>query len=608
MNLMDDALQRNGQASQTSPDSTESTVLRAFADSVPALFWQASSSGILQTMNAHFAEYTGSDSDDRAPTSLRDIVHPDDLPRLDPTRSDDPSSEAGSIELRLRRGDGVYQWFLVRVEPMEDESGTIGWSGLTLDLERQKTAERLLRERENEFRTITDAVSQYIVVLRPDGEVTYVNRAAIEQTGLLGHDVSSQAGGFARPFHPDDLERVSAERKDCLLKGKHFELEVRVLLKSDEYRWYLMQYNPLKDDEGKVVRWYVTGTDIDERKRERDQLRLENIALREDLQSALISGDIVGVSEPIHRVLRQIRQVAKSDSTVLVLGETGTGKELVARGLHGLSERRKKPFIRVNCAAIPQSLISSELFGHEKGAFTGALQRRQGKFEAADGGTLFLDEVGDLPMETQVALLRVLQEREFERIGSNVPISVDIRLIAATHRDLSKEVTEGRFREDLFYRLNVLPITVPPLRDRIEDIPLLVEYFVSRHAQKTGKRIGHILKPHLDEMKAYNWPGNIRELQNIIERAVILSDSDTLFFDRSWLIPTREHPLATPSPVKMQGNLSDLVAREIEIIESTLKECNGRISGPTGAAAKLGIPRQTLESRIKKLGIHRQGR
>jgi formate hydrogenlyase transcriptional activator len=299
--------------------------------------------------------------------------------------------------------------------------------------------------------------------------------------------------------------------------------------------------------------------------------------------------------------VKQVEKVAPSDSTVLILGETGTGKELIARALHRRSKRANRAFVRVNCAAIPQSLIASELFGHEKGAFTGALQRRPGRFEAADGGTLFLDEIGELPIETQIALLRVLQEREFERVGSNHSVKVDVRLIAATNRDLPAAVADGTFREDLFYRLNVFPIGVPSLRERAEDIPLLVEYFAGRFAKATGKSIRKISKHTLDQLSAYPWPGNIRELQNVVERAVILSESDTFAVEESWL--SRE---AANSPSRHAG-LSALAHREVEMIEAALAESHGRISGPSGAAAKLGIPRQTLESKIRRLGIDKYG-
>lgn len=326
-----------------------------------------------------------------------------------------------------------------------------------------------------------------------------------------------------------------------------------------------------------------------------------NVILREEVDRSAMFEEIVASCRPMRHVLEQVGKVAPADSTVLILGETGTGKELVARAVHRRSHRFTKPFVRVNCAAIPQSLIASELFGHEKGAFTGATQRRAGRFECADGGTLFLDEIGDLPMETQIALLRVLQEREFERVGSNHPISVNVRLIAATNRNLSAAVAAGTFRQDLFYRLNVFPITTPPLRERATDIPLLVEHFIGRYARKAGKTIRYISKRVLEIFKAYNWPGNIRELQNVVERAVILTDTETLFFDENWL---KCEPAVVAKPCH---GLWVLAKREVEMIEDALAECHGRISGPSGAAVKLGIPRQTLESKIRSLGINKYG-
>jgi formate hydrogenlyase transcriptional activator len=350
-----------------------------------------------------------------------------------------------------------------------------------------------------------------------------------------------------------------------------------------------------------VSRWYVTGTDIDEQKKTEERLRNENLVLREEIDRTSMFEEIVGSSKPMSQVLKQVEKVAPSDSTVLILGETGTGKELIARALHRRSKRANRAFVRVNCAAIPESLVASELFGHEKGAFTGALQRRVGRFEAADGGTLFLDEVGELPMDTQIALLRVLQEREFERVGSNHPISIDVRVIAATNRELSAAVAAGTFRRDLFYRLNVFPIAIPPLRERAEDIPLLLEYFVARYAKSSGKKIRNIGKDTLRMMREYGWPGNIRELQNVVERAVILTETDTFFVDENWL------NAAPTEPERPQEGLLMLADREVEMIESALAKCHGRISGPSGAAAKLGIPRQTLESKIRRLGIDRYG-
>jgi formate hydrogenlyase transcriptional activator len=347
---------------------------------------------------------------------------------------------------------------------------------------------------------------------------------------------------------------------------------------------------------------YPAGISIDDQRKSEVRLCRENLVLRKETDRASMFEEIVGSSKPMSQVLRQVENVAPSDSTVLILGETGTGKELIARALHRRSKRANKAFVRVNCAAIPESLVASELFGHEKGAFTGALQRRIGRFEAADGGTLFLDEVGDLPMDTQIALLRVLQEREFERVGSNHPISIDVRVIAATNRDLAAAVVAGTFRRDLFYRLNVFPIAVPPLRQRAEDIPLLLEYFVRRFAKSSGKDIRHVGKDTLRMMREYGWPGNIRELQNVVERAVILTETDTFFVDENWL---NAPPMQLARP---RGGLLALADRELEMIEAALAECHGRISGPSGAAERLRIPRQTLESKIRRLGIDRYGR
>jgi formate hydrogenlyase transcriptional activator len=307
---------------------------------------------------------------------------------------------------------------------------------------------------------------------------------------------------------------------------------------------------------------------------------------------------IVGESNVLKTVLEEVRLVAPTDATVLILGETGTGKELIARAIHAKSQRSARPFVRVNCAAIPSSLIASELFGHEKGAFTGALQRRFGRFEAANHGTIFLDEIGELPMETQIALLRVIQEREFERVGSSQPISVDVRIVAATNRDLKAAVTAGTFRQDMFYRLNVFPIQMPSLRERADDVPLLVDYLVERYARKAGKKISKLKEGTIEMLQAYEWPGNVRELQNVIERAVILCAGETLSVSETWL--KRTSPRLSGFTAPLVATLAD---REREVIEAALADSQGRISGPSGAAAKLGIPRQTLDSKIANLQI-----
>jgi formate hydrogenlyase transcriptional activator len=355
----------------------------------------------------------------------------------------------------------------------------------------------------------------------------------------------------------------------------------------------------VRDDAGQVLRWYCACTDIDERKRAEERLQHENAALRQEIDQASMFEEIVGSSEPLKRVLFQVSKVAPSDSTVLVLGETGTGKELIARAIHKRSKRAAHAFIGINCGAIPAALIASELFGHEKGAFTGATQRRVGRFEAAQGGTILLDEVGDVPADIQVALLRVLQEREIERVGSSKPIPVDVRVLAATHRDLDKLVREGRFRQDLFYRLNVVPIPLPSLRERPTDIPVLVEYFIARFSKKLGKQFTRIEKKTLTLLQDYEWPGNVRELQNVIERAVTLSDSDTFTVDAAWLA-RGEAPRAHSASTALNGVLS---AHEKEAIEAALAQSHGRVSGPAGAAARLGVPTSTLDSKIKRLRI-----
>jgi formate hydrogenlyase transcriptional activator len=349
-----------------------------------------------------------------------------------------------------------------------------------------------------------------------------------------------------------------------------------------------------------VTRWYATGTDIDDRVRAEERTRNENLALREQIDRDSMFEDIVGSSESLRKVLRQVAKVAPTDSTVLVLGETGTGKELIARAIHKRSGRAERAFIGVSCAAIPASLISSELFGHEKGAFTGATQRRIGRFESANGGTIFLDEAGDLPPETQIALLRVLQEREIERVGGNQAIPVDVRVIAATHRDLNALVEEGEFREDLLYRLNVFPIEMPPLRERVSDIALLVEYFIDRFGKRAGKKFKTIDKKSLKLFERYSWPGNVRELQNVVERAVILCEGETFSVEETWL---KEEPL---SRSVRAGPLTGVLAKqEKEMIEAALAESNGRISGAAGAAARLGLPSRTLDSKIKRLKINK---
>src|SRR5580700_9151475 len=479
-----------------------------------------------------------------------------------------------------------------------DNAGRI--AGIAIERDRSQTALtrafEQIEKSEAQLRHIVDAIPQMIVVMNPDGAVLYMNQTMLDYTGLTIEEAMATDCRH-RTFNQEDVARIQDERLESLSRRVPFQNEKRILRKDGEYRWFLFHYNPLLDDQGRVIRWYATGTDIDGRVQAEERTRNENLALREQIDRDSMFEDIVGSSEALRKVLRQVAKVAPSDSTVLIFGETGTGKELIARAIHKRSKRADRAFIGVNCASIPPSLIASELFGHEKGAFTGATQRRLGRFESANGGTIFLDEIGDLPPEIQVVLLRVLQERELERVGGNRPIPVDVRVLAATHRDLSALVAEGKFREDLLYRLNVVPIEMPPLRERVADIPLLVEYFIDRIGKRAGKTFRTIDKKSLKVFQAYGWPGNVRELQNVIERAVILSEGETFTVDETWL--------KLPAKLKRAGTRSGaLVKQEKELIEAALAASRGRISGPSGAATQLGLPSRTLDSKIKRLKIN----
>jgi formate hydrogenlyase transcriptional activator len=463
-----------------------------------------------------------------------------------------------------------------------------------------QTAFEQIKAEQAELRRMVDAIASYIFVLGPDGAPLYANQTVLDYSGVTLEDL--QRGDHrARILHPEDVERLHEERQEALARGVPFENEQRGLGKDGSYRWFLVRYNPLRDDDGNIIRWYATGTDIHDRKQAEERMRDENLALREQIDQAFMFEEIVGSSAALQSVVSSIVKVAPTDSTVLITGETGTGKELIARAIHKRSQRSGQAFISVNCASIPSSLIASELFGHEKGAFTGAVQRRQGRFELAHSGTIFLDEIGELPAETQIALLRVLQERQFERVGGNQVLPTDVRVIAATNRDLTAAIASGTFRADLFYRLNVFPIELPPLRERKEDIPILVEYFVKRYADKSGKQIRRIDKNTLELCQSYRWPGNIRELQNIVERSMILTGGDTFRIESAWLTTQQ------PARQELPGPLPDaLQNQERQIIETALADSKGKVAGAEGAAAKLGIPASTLESKIKQLRIKKR--
>jgi PAS domain S-box-containing protein len=481
---------------------------------------------------------------------------------------------------------------------LRDASGNREFVGAVTDITEQRHAEAVIREQDAELRQMVDFVPQLIAVYGPNRERVYANRTALDYLGISLEEWRREA--FAHSTHPDDLERLKTSADRAFSSGSAYEVEFRLHGHDGSYRWFLARYNPVRDDKGHITRWYVTATDIEDRKQAEDRLRSENVALREEIDKASMFEEIVGTSRPLTAVLSRIAKVAPTDSTVLITGETGTGKELIARAIHRRSHRSSRAFVSVNCAAIPRDLIASELFGHEKGAFTGALQRRVGKFELAEGGTIFLDEVGELPMETQISLLRVLQEREFDRVGGSHPIRAQVRVIAATNRDLEASIAAGSFRGDLFYRINVFPIEIPPLRQRKDDISMLVEYFIDRYARKTGKKIKSIDKNTLELLRSYSWPGNIRELQNIIERSVIVCETETFSVDQSWLSLQSSQPEPERASLALKST-----AQDKQTIEAALTQTQGRVSGPSGAAALLGVPASTLESKIRALKINK---
>jgi transcriptional regulator with PAS, ATPase and Fis domain len=495
----------------------------------------------------------------------------------------------------------------------------------SLSVAQRKAAESLRRTRDDLRDTVQKLIETNDSLTRSEA---YLSEAqTLSHTGSFGWEVSTGEQFWSEEtyrifeydptlkptvklalerIHPEDLPLVQQVMASVSEHGSDIDVEHRLLMPDGSVKTIRVLGHTSKDRAGQPT-FLGAITDIstiknafEEIQRLKDQLYKENLALREEIDVTRMFEEIVGSSPALQVVLSQVAKVAPTDSTVLITGETGTGKELIARAIHKRSQRSSRAFVSVNCAAIPQDLIASELFGHEKGAFTGATQRRLGRFEAADGGTIFLDEVGELPAETQVALLRVLQEREFQRVGGNESLRTNVRVVAATNRKLETAIAEGRFREDLFYRLNVFPLEVPPLRERREDIPLLVQYFVDRYATKAGKRITGIARRSLELLQSYTWPGNIRELQNVIERSVIVSDSENLSVDESWL---GKRPTVADSPAL---RLSErLTSQEKEIIEAALAASNGRVSGPSGAAARLGIPQSTLDSKIKSLKINK---
>jgi PAS domain S-box-containing protein len=583
---------------------------RQVLDTTPALIHTALPDGYLDFFNRTWLKYVGLSLEDLQGWKWTAVIHPDDVKGIvSKWRESLASGDPFLYEARVRRADGQYRWMLHHKIAERDEDGNIAkWYGSSIDIHDRKQTEERLGQEEMELRQIVDLTPQHVHVLTPEGRLIYTNEMALKFHGSTLDDWHgrplSQWQVDELPitlFHPDDRERVMNELKDKLSSGSQHQTEARLQRNDGKYVWFLFRYNPLRDEQGRGLRWYVAGTDIDDHKQAEERLQHENVALREEIDKTSMFEEIVGSSAVLQTVLSRISKVAPTDSTVLVTGETGTGKELVARAIHRRSHRSSSAFVSVNCAAIPRDLIASELFGHERGAFTGATQRHLGRFELAEGGTIFLDEVGDLPAETQIALLRVLQEHEFDRVGGTRSIQTNVRVIAATNRDLQAATEAGTFRNDLFYRLNVFPLEIPPLRERGEDIPLLVEYFINRFEKRLGKNIRGVNKKTLDLFRSYQWPGNVRELQNVIERSVIVCETEIFSVDQSWLSPQ----LSAVKPRNSLDLTEKVAAHEKQLIEAALRECGGRVDGPSGAAVRLGMPRSTLESKIRSLKINK---
>jgi PAS domain S-box-containing protein len=588
--------------------------LRLIVDTIPGLVWTMTASGDIEMVNRQMLDYLGKTLEE-----LKDsleFIHPDDRERVIACWVNTiGSGQPFELEHRLRRADGVHRWFQSRGRPLRDPEGYIlRWYNLLSDIDERKRAEEKLRRSEwnlLEAQRLGRAGSWSLNI--SSGNVTASPEMFRAFDAKPGDDCSRPDFWFDR-IHPEDRKRVRDLFEKCLVEKSDYEAEYRLLLPDGTIKHQHSIGYPILNEAGDLVEFVGTAVDVTEQvtarielenaleeiKHLKDRLQDENLALRDEVVRASMFEEIVGTSPALQVALARVAKVAPTDSTVLISGETGTGKELFARAIHKRSPRSARAFVSVNCAATPSTLIASELFGHEKGAFTGALQRRLGRFELAEGGTIFLDEIGELPLETQVALLRVLQEREFERVGGSQVIRTDVRVIAATNRDLESAIAGGAFRKDLFYRLNVFPIEIPPLRERRADIPTLVEYFVHRYSRKVGKRIRAIEKRTLELLGSYAWPGNIRELQNVIERSVIFCESDLFSVDPSWLSfesssPTGEAgPIARMSPVQQR-----------EAIETALAATAGRVSGPSGAAAHLSMPASTLESKIRTLKINK---
>jgi PAS domain S-box-containing protein len=595
---------------QNDESAATADALRRAVDTTPAFIHTGRPDGYLDYFNRGWLDFLGKSLEDVCGWRWTESIHPEDVAGIvQKWHAALASGEPFEAEARVQRADGIYRALLHRKAPLHDEHGNIvKWFGSSIDIEDRRCAEEQLRRNDQELQRSEFYLSE-------GQRLAHAGSWAFDSAGfdywspelfrIYGLDPASQAPTiqeYLDCIHPEDREFMADLIKRILVESSGFDTTKRIVRPDGEVRYVRCVGAPVTENQ-RLKKCVGTAIDVTEHELLTQELRRreaylaeENIVLSEQLGKTSMFEEVIGTSSVLQMVLARAAKVAPTDSTVLIMGETGTGKELIARAIHKRSKRSERPFISVNCAAVPSSLIMSELFGHEKGAFTGAVQRRLGRFELAEGGTIFLDEVGDLPMETQIALLRVLQEREFERVGGTEVLRTDVRVISATNRDLQTAIADGVFRNDLYYRLNVFPIKLPPLRDRKQDVPLLVNYFVDRYATRAGKKIEHIEKKSLAALQEYSWPGNVRELQNVIERSLIIGETNEFSVDKSWF---------SNEPQLANSVAADHTSTERKLIEAALAQSNGKVSGRQGAAAILGLPASTLESKIRTLRINK---
>jgi PAS domain S-box-containing protein len=598
--------------------TTSDTALRTILEAIPQIVVVRGASGNVLYANQLAMEYSGLTIEEVGSGRGSELPHPEDSMRL---RDEHAAAFSLGIpfenERRFLHRDGQYRWLLVQYKPLLDDQGeVIRWYTTGTDIDARKRAEEKLRRSEwnlLEAQRLGHTGSWNIDIA---SRTMTGSPELLRSVGLKPGEDYSRKHFYCDKVHPEDRNRVLELFERCVNERIAFEAHYRILGDNGSIKYIHCIGHPVLDEKGDLVEFIGTTIDTTEQvqarialesalaevKLLRDQLYKENLALRDEVDRVSMFEEIVGTSQALRAVVSRVVKVAPTDSSVLITGETGTGKELIARALHKRSARMQRAFVSVNCAALAPSLISSELFGHEKGAFTGATQRRLGRFELANGGTIFLDEIGELPADIQVALLRVLQEREFERVGGTQSIRIDVRVVAATNRDLEVEIAKGTFRADLYYRLNVFPIHMPPLRERKDDILTMLEYFVQRYGRKLGKAFSKIDKRTVELFRSYDWPGNVRELQNIVERSVIVSPNEVFCVDEAWLRTAAAKARSgqcVPEPTNGDWG------RERQIIETALAESAGRVYGTNGAAAKLRIPPSTLDSKIKKLQIRK---